>query len=156
MTDLKTLRLASLQLSPDRLEALLTYQRTLLAELAQAGHPEWSGRYAFAHGRALAASKLDLVELGKLKALVAEFCGRRSAAQLVKARVAVAEAGGSERDARILERARKELHKLDDLSAFSERYGAEATALLQRREGELVELHRALAKQEGGGHLHGP
>lgn len=154
MTDLKTLRLASLQLSPERLDAFVTYQRTLLSALSQADHPEWSGRYAFAHGKALAASKLDLVEMGKLKALVAEFCGKRSAVQQVKERVAQAEAGGSAKDAQILERARKELHKLDDLKAFSERYGAEATALLQGREAELVELHRALVKQEGGGHLH--
>lgn len=154
MTDLKTLRLASLQLSAERLEAFVTYQRTLLQELGRAPAPDWSGRYAFAHGKALAACQLDLVELGKLKALVADYCGKRSAALLVKERVAQAEQGGTPKDAQLLERARKQLPKLDDLSGFSDRYGADALALLQAREAELLELHKALAHQEGTGHLH--
>ena len=132
----------------------MTYQRTLLTELRAATAPDWSGRYAFAHGKALAASKLDLVEMGKLKSLVAEFCGKRSAVQAVKDRVAQAQAGGSPKDAQLIERARKELLKLDDLRPFTERYGDEATRLLQAREAELLELHRALAKAEGTGHLH--
>lgn len=154
MTDLKTLRLASLQLSAERLEGFVTYQRTLLAELAHAPASDWSGRYAFAHGKALVACQLDLVELGKLKALVADFCGKRSASMQVKERVAQAQEGGGAKDAQILQRAQKQLHKLDDLSAFSDRYGAEALRLLQGREAELIELHKALAHQEGTGHLH--
>lgn len=152
MTDLKTLRLASLQLSPERLEGFIIYQRTLLAELARAPASDWSGRYAFAHGRALAACQLDLVELGKLKAMVGDFCGRRSAAQQVKERLA--KGGDTPKDAVIAARAEKSLPKLDDLSAFSGRHGAEALALLQAREVELLLLHRALATAEGTGHLH--
>jgi hypothetical protein len=152
--DLKTLRLASLQLSPERLDAFMTYQRTLLSELRAATAPDWSGKYAFAHGKALAASKLDLVEMGKLKSLVAEYCGKRSAVQAVKDRVEQAKTGGSPKDAQVLERAKKELHKLDDLRPFTERYGDEATRLLQAREAELLQLHRELAKAEGTGHLH--
>ncbi|MBL8917194.1 MAG: hypothetical protein JNM17_41200, partial [Archangium sp.] len=86
--DLKTLRLASLQLSPERLEAFVTYQRTLLTELARSQPGDWSGRYAFAHGHALAASKLDLVEMGKLKSLVGDFCGRRSTVAQLKEKLA--------------------------------------------------------------------
>lgn len=152
MTDLKTLRLASLQLSPERLDAFVTYEKTLLAELERAPATDWSGRYAFAHGRALAASKLDLVELGKLKAMISDFCGRRSAAQAVKDRLA--SIGSSPKDAVIAERAKKQLPKLDDLSQFTARHGEEAVRLLQARETELLELHRALAKAEGTGHLH--
>jgi hypothetical protein len=152
VSDLKTLRLASLQLSPERLEGFLTYQRTLLTELARAPASDWSGRYAFAHGRALAASQLDLVELGKLKSMVGDFCGRRSAAQHVKERLA--KSGDSAKDAQIAERAQKGLPKLDDLSKFTARYGAEAVTLLESREAELLTLHRELAKQEGTGHLH--
>lgn len=154
MTDLKTLRLASLQLSAERLEAFVVYQRTLLQELARAPATDWSGRYAFAHGKALAACQLDLVELGKLKALVADFCGKRSAALQVKDRLAQAEQGGTPKDTQLLERARKQLPRLDDLSGFADRYGAEALALLHGREAELVELHKALAHREGTGHLH--
>jgi hypothetical protein len=152
VTDLKTLRLASLQLSPERLDAFMLYERTLLAELERAPATDWSGRYAFAHGRALATAKLDLVELGKLKAMVSDFCGRRSAAQQVKDRLA--SIGDSPKDAAIAERAKKQLPKLDDLSQFKARHGDEAVALLQSREEELLELHRALAKAEGTGHLH--
>jgi hypothetical protein len=152
VTDLKTLRLASLQLSPERLDAFVIYEKTLLAELQRAPASDWSGRYAFAHGRALAASKLDLVELGKLKAMISDFCGRRSAAQQVKDRLA--SIGDSPKDAVIAERAKQQLPKLDDLSQFKARHGDEAVALLQSREAELLELHRALAKAEGTGHLH--
>lgn len=147
--DLKTLRLASLQLSAERLEAFVVYQRTVLAELARSPQGEWSGRYAFAHGHALAASKLDLVELGKLKSLVGDFCGKRSTVQQLKEKLT---AGGDEAK---LARARQELPRLEDLTPFEERYGKEAVTLLMGRELELVQLHRELAKQEGGaGHLH--
>ena len=152
MTDLKTLRLASLQLTAARLEGFITYQRTLLAELQRAPADDWNGRYAFAHGRALAASQLDLVELGKLKSMVGDFCGRRSASAEVKERLATI--GDSPRDEQIAARAQKNLPRLDDLSHFTARHGAEALALLQSREAELLDLHRALARQEGTGHLH--
>lgn len=148
--DLKTLRLASLLLSAERLEAFIVYQRTLLTELANSPPGEWSGRYAFAHGRALATSKLDLVEMGKLRSLVGDFCGKRSAIAQIKARIETAKPGDEARVAR----ARQELPRLEDQSAFEERYGTDALTLLTSREAELIELHRALAKQEGGGHLH--
>jgi hypothetical protein len=141
MTDLKTLRLATLQLSFERLEAFVVYQRTLLAQLTEAGTSEWNGAYAFAHGKALAASKLDLIDLGKLKAMVGAFCGRRSALNEVRERL---EKKG----------AVAELRRLEDLSPFFDRYGAEAVELMLAREKELVQLHRELAHREGGGHLH--
>ncbi len=152
MTDIRTLRLASLQLTTERLDAFVLYQRTLLAELKSAPASDWSGRYAFAHAHALAASKLDLVELGKLKSMVGDFCGRRSAAQQVRDRLTTI--NDSPKDIAIAARAEKNLPKLDDLSQFSDRFGAEALTLLQAREAELLELHKALAKQEGTGHLH--
>ncbi|PZR13995.1 MAG: hypothetical protein DI536_11790 [Archangium gephyra] len=148
--DLKTLKLATLLLTPERLDAFVTYQRTMLSELAQRSSGDWSGRYAFAHGKALAESKLDLVDYGKLKALVGDFCGRRSAYQQVKARIDAA----TEKDAPLLARAKTELPKLNDMSAFEARHGAEALALLRSREEELVKLHRELAHLEGGGHVH--
>ncbi len=148
--DLKTLRLASLQLTPERLEAFITYQRTMLTELVTAEGADWSGRYAFAHGRALAASKLDLVEYGKLKSLVGDFCGRRSSYRQVKARLEAS----SEKDEQLRARARTELPKLEDLSAFEARHGADALKLLREREEELLTLHRDLAHREGTGHVH--
>lgn len=150
--DLKTLRLASLQLSPERLDAFVTYERTLLDALSKADAPDWNGKYAFAHARALAASKLDLVEMGKLKSLVGDFCGRRSNVEMIKARIA-AGAETPKQEAALL-RAKRELPRLDDLKPFEDRYGAEAVGLLVARERELLELHRALAKAEGAGHIH--
>ncbi len=154
MTDLKTLRLASLQLSPERLDAFVTYQRTLLEELGRAPASDWSGKYAFAHASALTASKLDLVEMGKLKSMIGDFCGRRSALAQVKERLEKAKTGSTPKDAQLLERARLELPKLEDLKAFEDRYGKDAVGLLVAREAELLELHRKLAKSEGTGHVH--
>lgn len=144
------MRLASLQLSAERLDGFVTYQRTLLDELARAPASDWSGKYAFAHARALTVSKLDLVELGKLKSMVGDFCGRRSALAQVRERLAHA----GEKDAALLARAQKELPRLESLAPFEERYGKEAVALLQERESQLLALHRELAQREGGGHVH--
>ncbi len=152
MTDIKTLRLASLQLSPERLEGFITYQRTLLTELARAPTTDWSGRYAFAHGRALAACQLDLHELGKIKAMVGDFCGRRSAVLQVKERLTTI--SDTPKDVQIAERAKKSLPKIENLAPIADRYGADALTLLQAREPELLQLHRELARQEGTGHLH--
>jgi hypothetical protein len=159
MNDVKTLRLASLLLTPALLEAFLKYQRVLLAELAPA-QGEWAGRFAFAHGRALAESGLDVQHHSKLKALVGDFCGRRSACLTVQQKVAELEAqahrGLGPKQQAMLARARVELPKLTDLSEFSSRYGQEALGLLQAHELELVSLHRDLARVEGGGHVHNP
>lgn len=155
--DLKTLRLASIELTGDRLEKFVTYQRTLLTELAKSTEADWSGRYAFAHGHALAASQLDLVELGKVKAMVGEFCGRRSALRAVTERVGQVDASDA-KGRKVLERAEKELPRLKSVADLEDRYGKDAIALLTAREDELVTLHRALVKAEGGGegHLHAP
>ena len=155
--DLKTLRMASIALNGALLDQFVVYQRTLLTELARSQEAEWSGRYAFAHGHALAASKLDLVELGKVKALVGEFCGRRSALKAVSERVAQVSPSDA-KGRKVLERAEKELPRLKGLSDLEARYGKDAVALLSAREDELVSLHRALVRAEGGGegHLHTP
>ena len=55
----------------------------------------------------------------------------------------------------MLQRARVELPKLEDLAEFTVRYGEGAVALLRGAELELVTLHRDLARLEGGpGHVH--
>lgn len=148
MSDLKTLRLASIALTADLIERYQAYQRALLAGLAASANDDWSGRYAFAHGRALAGCGLDSHALGKVKAAVGDFCGRRSALRAVRERL---EAGQALREGAGESLAR--LERLDDLEA---RYGAEAIALLVAREDELLALHRRLVEAEGGGHLHPP
>lgn len=164
MADLKTLRLASIALTPALLEQYVRYQRVVITELAQPAGGEWSGRFAFAHGKASAGSGMDALALAKVKALVTEFCGKRSAALAVRERVAEAEGALAEakaqglppppRESALVERARRELPALEDLRDFEARYGAGARALLAAREAELVTLHRELARLEGGGHVH--
>lgn len=152
--DLKTLRLASIALSGELLDRFVTYQRALLEALARSSEADWHGRYAFAHGHALAASGLDLVELGKVKALVGEFCGRRSALKEVREKIAQL-APGDPKGQRVLERAKKELPRLEGVADLADRYGQDAVALLVAREDELVALHRSLVRAEGAqGHLH--
>jgi hypothetical protein len=93
------------------------------------------------------------VELGKLKAVVGDFCGRRSAFQHVKARVDEARARGGLPAAKVA-KAEAELPRLASLEDLEARLGPEAVALLSSREEELLSLHRALAAREGSGHLH--
>ncbi len=160
MSDARTLRLAAVKLTPGLLAQFLLYQRVVLSELGAHQPGEWAGRFAFAHAKGLTESKLDNLTHQKLRALISDFCGRRSAALTVKQRVADAEhqvlnGKGDSKMQLLLERARKELPKLEDLSEFEHRFGAEAVALLKADELELVTLHRDLARIEGGpGHVH--
>lgn len=166
--DVKTLRLVSPQLTSESLDAFITYQHTLLGALAGTIGPEhasWAGRFAFAHGKALADSGLDALTQQRIKVLVTEFCGKRSAWLTVKQRAADAEAAVHEakahgkpvpeKEAALLARFNAELHRLQDFSAFIERYGQTAFELLTARELEIVTLHRDLSRLEGsGGHVH--
>jgi hypothetical protein len=148
------------KLTSELMTQFLRYQRVVLAELRTQAPGDWAGRFAFAHAKALAESKLDALTQQKLRVLVSDFAGRRSAALTVKQRIAESEhqLAGHSPDAKatlMLQRARVELPKLEDLSEFSSRYGAEAVALLRADELELVTLHRDLARVEGGpGHVH--
>ncbi len=168
MSDVKTLRLASAQLTRESLDAFVTYQRSLVSGLTSTSGGEastWAGRFAFAHSQALTESTLDALTQQRLKVLVSEYCGKRSAWLTVKQRVADAERIVHEanahgrppppRELALLERVQAELAKLDDFSAFAHRYGVDALDLLRARDLELVTLHRDLARLEGsGGHLH--
>lgn len=160
--DLKTLRLASIDLNAALLDRFVLYQRSLLGHLARSTHGEWSGRLAFAHGHAFAEAGLDLVTLNRVNAVVSEFCGKRSTLSRVRERLhgAVAAEAAGAGDVKVkaralIEKATAELPRLEDLSDMEARYGAGAVALLKEREDELMGLHRELARAEGGeGHLH--
>jgi len=168
MSDVKTLRLVSAQLTPESVNAFITYQRTVIGSLAITSTPAqatWAGRFAFAHGKALAESGLDALTQQRIKVPVSEFCGKRSASLTVKQRVANAEAalhaaksqGKPElaKEQALLGRAATELSRLSNFSDFIHRYGQAAFDLLTARELELVTLHRELSRLEGsGGHVH--
>ncbi len=168
MSDVKTLRLVSAQLTAESLDAFITYQRTVIGALASTATPTqttWAGRFAFAHAKALAESRLDALTQQRIKVPVTEFCGKRSASLTVKQRVADAEAalhlakhqGKPEpaKDQAIFTRATTELSRLSNFKDFIDRYGQAAFDLLTARELELVTLHRELSRLEGsGGHVH--
>lgn len=164
MSDLKTLRLSSIQLTGALLDQYLRYQRVLLRELTARPKGEWAGRMAFAHGQAVGDCGLDTLTLQKVKTIVTAFCGRRSAWLAVQQRVAQAEGAvalarahgrpPAPHELALLERARDELPGLADLGELEARYGAEAVSLLTSRELELVTQHRELARAEGCTRVH--
>jgi hypothetical protein len=158
--DTKTLALASIELTEARLEQFLSYQRVLLEELGRTGSGDgWSGRFAFAHQHALAHAGLDVITYEKVRAQVGDFHARASTLALVHQRLAAARqkvaAASSEgaatdpADARLLDRAGKELPALEDWSDFRARYGAAALSLLQQRADEVARLHQLVAVAEG-------
>lgn len=168
MSDVKTLRLVSAQLTAESLDAFITYERTVIGALASTSTPTeltWAGRFAFAHGKALAECGLDALTQQRIKVPVSEFCGKRSAWLTVKQRAADAEAAlhlakshgkpESPKEQALLARATKELARLSSFKDFIDRYGQAAFDLLLARELELVTLHRELSRLEGtGGHVH--
>ncbi len=157
MTDARTLRLAHFDITPQKVEAFITYQRTLLRSLMDTSGEDWAGRFAFGHAKALKASGLDPLDQKRIAADAAAFCGRRSAVAEVKARIRELKARHpnlSAREASILEKGPSELEKLEDASELEATLGAVTMASFREREIELLELHRAVASAEGRGHVH--
>ena len=163
MSDVRTLRLASIALTRDLVDRFVTYQRMLLAELIETRGDDWAGRFAFAHTRALTASGLDAHDQNKVRTVVTEFCGRRSNWLKVKQKVAESERelasgkGPAGKTEAVLKSAKAHLPALEDFSDFIERYGTEALTLLRERELELVTLHQDVVRVEAEGgsqHLH--
>jgi hypothetical protein len=165
MSDVKTLRLVSAQLTAESLNAFMVYQRSVIASLGStsAAMATWAGRFAFAHSKALAECGLDALTQQRLRVPVSEFCGKRSASLVVKQRLADAalstpgprESFESAEERAPIERATKELARLSNFGDFVDRYGQAAFDLLTMHETELVSLHRELSRLEGaGGHVH--
>jgi len=157
MSDARTLRLAHPDITPDKVEAFIVYQRTLLRSLMDVSGDDWAGRFAFGHAKALKQSGLDPLEQKRIAADCASFCGRRSAVAEVKTRIRELQAHRpnlSAKEAAMLERAPAELARLEDLSELEATLGATTMASLKAREVELLELHRAVASAEGRGHVH--
>lgn len=157
MSDARTLRLAHPDVTPEKLEAFMLYERTLLIALMETSGDDWAGRFAFGHAKALKVANLDPLWERKIAAAAATFCGRCSSAQTVRAKIAELEARRATltpREASILAKAPAELAKLEDLSELEQSLGPVTLASFKAREVELVELHRAMASAEGRGHVH--
>jgi hypothetical protein len=153
--DVKTLRLASIQLTEPLLLQFLAYEQALVAELDRSeGHTDWSGRFAFAHQHALHESKLDVHTYAKVRALVGDWCSRRGTLEVVRRRLGTAKASATEtlatpKEQRLIERAERELPALEQLTDLEERYGREAVALLERHGEAVLASHRTVAHREG-------
>ncbi len=123
-SDVKTIRLATLQLTMSNLQSFIVYQQTLLAELLRKTDDSPESALARAHAVAQKAAALDSVELQKLKAQVGAFCvGARVEQRLLKV----------------------SSPKAYDWAPFIERYGEQALALLRGQEGALVTLDNELS-----------
>lgn len=158
--DVKTLRLASIQLTEALLEQYLAYEAALMAEFDRTeGHADWNGRFAFAHQHALNEAKLDGLTYGKIRALVGDFCSRLGALEAVRRRLMTARANAAaaaaaqqspdEKEARLIERAERELPELEQQRELEERYGAEALRVLNLHAERVLSSHRGVAHREG-------
>ncbi|MCA2977499.1 MAG: hypothetical protein INH41_09735 [Myxococcaceae bacterium] len=164
MSDERTLRLASVQLSSASVHAFIMYQQTLLQALdpaCGASEPSTARRLAKAHARALEEAGLDALTQQRLSAAISEYVGRSVARRAIGQRVSEAEAAVQaarasgqvppEREAGLLERARRVGTRLDEQTRFVARYGPEALAALAAREDELLTLHLELRRRSGDG-----
>lgn len=157
MSDARTLRLAHPDFGPEKVEGLITYQRTLLRALMETSGDDWAGRFAFGHAKGLKASKLDTLEQKQITQAAASYCGRRFAAEQVKHRLSQLKAKGAnvtEKEAAILEKAPAELAALEDFSELEQTLGPVTMASFRARDLELLDLHRSMAIAEGRGHIH--
>jgi hypothetical protein len=123
-SDVKTIRLATLQLTTSNLQSFIVYQQTLLEELLRKTEDSAEVALARAHAVAQKAASLDSVELQKLKAQVGAFCvGARVEQRLMKV----------------------SSPKAYDWAPFVERYGEQALALLRAQQDRLVSLDNELS-----------
>jgi hypothetical protein len=155
--DARTLRLAHPDVSPERLNAFILYQRALLRSLMDTSGEDWAGRFAFGHAKALRESGLDPLMQKQIASAAASFCGRRSAVAEVQRRMNELRARSpnlNAREASILAKAPDELKRLEDMSELEGTLGGATMASFREREVELLELHRAVASAEGRGHVH--
>ena len=146
--DDKTLRLSSIEVGTDDVDAFLRYQRALRDELefspvCAAG---WDEHLAEAHRRALEESKLDAGRHSRISPIATDFAGRRMAVRRLRRRLEELErSAASDGDSEQLRKLATELQRLDTLAALERRHGTTAIASLRQREEELVTLHQQLS-----------
>jgi hypothetical protein len=128
--DLRSLRLAAPEVTVDRLDRYLAFQRAMSAVPLSAA----AEVVAAAHAEAVRTSGLSAREVGALDAVVRDFCGRRAVARRVRQRMETAPP--DQRD-----RLEQELVARDDDGAVERRYGRPALEALKAREEALLALH---------------
>lgn len=156
--DARTLVLSVPPLDPERLERFFAYQRSLLAQRAEAPkglHEADQHRLeADAHLAAQQQSGLSLQQIEQYAAVARDVAGRlwtygelmRREREL-RAEADAAKASGSAPSPRTLEklsRLDEERRKLDPMPSLELRWGRDVVALLRSREDELISLHRQI------------
>jgi hypothetical protein len=152
--DARTLALAAGLLDESLLERWVKHQQVFLgiAEGALGAGKPSDAALAEAHVQAGRASGLSVKEEGTLSAAVRAFSTSRLAVRLLDRKLErVRQAGGPEAAALEADLLR-ERARLETLTPLVQRLGAEAVALLQRREGDLLPLHERATRllSQGG------
>jgi hypothetical protein len=137
-SDDRTLRLAAPEVTPEKVEAFLRYQRALCAR------PD--AELADAHAAALAKSGLDGNAHARLNSVAQAYCGRVQAARRLRSRIETLRQGSPNEQA-LARKAALEVARLEDLSDLARRYGADALACLGAREAALLEAHEAVVRR---------
>ncbi len=141
--DDRTLRWAAPPLDAAKLDALVCYQQTYLA---QAGAGQGTDALGRAHTEALTTSGLSPKEAEQGSALLRAFGGRRWAARKLQDKLGQLQGDGAT-ETELRARIQTELVKQErETDALARRYGEDALALLRAREAELLELHTRLTR----------
>jgi hypothetical protein len=142
--DSRTLRFAAHALTEADLQGLIRYQEAFLAHAEQpsVGHEA----LAAAHQLGLQASGLDMKQVDKGLALLRAYAGKRWTALRLRTRLAELEQQTDAVSVEKAQRAREEMHRVEDLEPLARRYGQEILDLLNQHESRLVELHSRMQK----------
>lgn len=133
--DDRTLRLAAPEVTVERLDRYLAFQRALDAVPLSAD----PAVVAQAHAEAVRTSGLSAREVGEIDAVARDFSGRRVVARRLRQKL---ESAGPELRARL----ERELRGRDDDGAIERRYGRQALEALLAREEALRALHLQRAR----------
>jgi hypothetical protein len=128
--DDRTLRLAAPEVTVERLDRYLAFQRALAAVPLSAD----PAAVARVHAEAVRSSGLSAREVGEIDAVARDFAGRRAVTRRLRERL---EGAGPELRARL----EQELRGRDDDGAVERRYGRPALEALLAREEALLALH---------------
>jgi len=142
--DAKTLRLSSQGFTEAQVASLIRYQEAFLAHAEQpsVGHEA----LAAAHQLGLQASGLDMKQVDKGLALLRAYAGKRWTALRLRTRLAELEQQTDALSVEKAQRAREEMHRVEDLEPLARRYGQEVLDLLNQHESHLVDLHSRMQK----------
>lgn len=153
--DDRTLRLSAPDISAERLERLIRFQRKL-ATAAARSRPLDAEALARLHEEALKESGLSARDAHELEALARAYSGRRWTLQALEQRLAIAkeriaQAGreGREPSGKDVQAARKlpdEIRQRSELTRLERRYGEATIGLLRARENELLALHETIGQ----------